>query len=81
MVKYTVVGYDKDGDVYVPYESFRKFDNAVEKARELAKLVKNDELKRENGEPIDWIQIYEKWGTPLETLILGSYFDEKEEAV
>lgn len=77
--KYTVVGYDKDNDVYVVYDSFRKFDDAVEKGRELGKLVKEDKLRRENGEPIDWIQVYANWNTIDETAVWGSFLEKDEE--
>lgn len=79
--KYTVVGYDKDNDVYVPYVSYKKFEDALIKGKELAELVKKDKLIRENGEPIDWIQIYEHWNTDLEAVVWGSYLDEEEKAI
>ncbi len=75
--KFTVVGYDKDGDVYVPYNSFEKFEDAVENGKKLGKLVNEGKLLRDNGEPIDWIQIYQDWGTIDETVVWGSYLEEE----
>ncbi len=54
---YTVVGYDKDNDVYVEYGDYHRQIEAEHHARELADLVYRDKLRRENGEPIDWIEI------------------------
>lgn len=54
---YTVVGYDKDNDVYVEYESYDLSAEAEYHAKQLKKLLDKGELRRENGEPIDWIEI------------------------
>lgn len=59
---YTVIGYDKDNDVYVKYAEYSVEWFAIMKARELADMVKQGELRREdNGEPIDWIEVYENY--------------------
>ena len=64
---YTVIGYDKDNDVCVKYgESLSRW-GAYQIASDLAKKIKYDELRREdNGEPIDWIEVYENYDTPSE---------------
>lgn len=64
---YTVVGYDKDNDVYIEYGEYSTLWFAYQHANELSKMVENDELRRrDNGEPIDWIEIYENWNGPDE---------------
>lgn len=64
---YTVVGYDKDNDVYIEYGEYGSLWTAYGRASELSKMVENGELKRkDNGEPIDWIEIYENWNGPDE---------------
>lgn len=54
---YTVVGYDKDNDVYVEYEDYDLSVEAEYHAKQLKKLLDKGELRRENGEPIDWIEV------------------------
>ena len=64
---YTVVGYDKDNDVYKEYGEYSSLLNACRRASELRNLIESGELKRkDNGEPIDWIEIYENWNGPDE---------------
>jgi hypothetical protein len=64
---YTVVGYDKDNDIYEEYGEYSSIWPAYRKAIELGEMVKKGELRREdNGEPIDWIEIYGKWNSPDE---------------
>ena len=59
---YTLVGYDKDNDTYIEYESYPSFGKAYDKAIELRKKIEKGELKNEaNGEPIDWIEIYKNY--------------------
>lgn len=59
---YTVVGYDKDNDVYVEYGEYYDIQFALEIAEELNGMIERGELKRkDNGEPIDWIEVYENW--------------------
>ena len=64
---YTVVGYDKDNDVYIEYGEYSILQSAFERAEELNKMIECGELRRkDNGEPIDWIEIYENWNLPDE---------------
>lgn len=64
---YTVVGYDKDNDVYEEYGEYSSLWNAHRRASELNKMIDSGELRRkDNGEPIDWIEIYENWNGPDE---------------
>ena len=64
---YTVVGYDKDNDVYKEYGEYSSLLNACRRASELRNLIEGGELRRkDNGEPIDWIEIYENWNGPDE---------------
>ena len=59
---YTVVGYDKDNDVYIEYGEYSVIQFAYMRADELNGMIDRGELKRkDNGEPIDWIEIYENW--------------------
>ena len=64
---YTVVGYDKDNDVYEEYGEYSSLWGAHNRASELSKMIAKGELRRkDNGEPIDWIEIYENWNGPDE---------------
>lgn len=73
---YSVIGYDKDNDVFICYDKCETFELAVDKAKQLILLVEKDELKREdNGEPIDWIEVYWNWNKDDEKLLWGSYND------
>ena len=50
---YTVVGYDKDNDVYVEYGEYSVIQSAYQRAEELQKMIDSGELRRkDNGEPI-----------------------------
>ena len=64
---YAVVGYDKDNDVYVEYGEYSVIQSAYQRAEELQKMIDSGELRRkDNGEPIDWIEIYGNWNLPDE---------------
>lgn len=64
---YTVVGYDKDNDVYVEYGTYSNVHFAYMRADELNKMIDRGKLRRkDNGEPIDWIEIYGNWNLPDE---------------
>lgn len=54
---YAVAEYDKKNDVYTVYRNCDSFDEAEAYATELLHLAQKGELRRENGEPIDWIEI------------------------
>lgn len=72
---YTVVGYDKDNDVFVEYDSTIYKDKAITMAKEYADMIKNDELRwpgTDEGEPIDWISVYKGWATEDEEKIWTS---------
>lgn len=70
MFSYTVVGYDKDNDVYVEYDEVFNLNDAASIAQKLIDFVKNGELRREEtGEPIDSIEIYKNWGEENEERI------------
>lgn len=67
---YTVVGYDKDNDVSVIYGEYSVIQFAKMRADELREKIERGELRRkDNGEPIDWIDIYENWDMPDERLV------------
>ena len=52
--EYTIVAYDKDGDVYVRLATvYRDYNVATLAADFMATLG----LKRLNGEPYDWIEV------------------------
>jgi hypothetical protein len=54
---YCVLGYDKDNSVFENYGNIKELDKAISKAKELTVKCKADELRRLNGEPIDWIEV------------------------
>lgn len=71
---YSVIGYDKDNDVFICYGEHETLEQAIEKAKNLFRLVEKDELRREdNGEPIDWIEVYWNWNKDDEKILWGSY--------
>lgn len=61
---YTVIGYEKDGDVYIVLET--GIDNkkqAIMVAEEKVSLLRAGKLCRaDNGEPMDWIEVYHDFG-------------------
>ena len=64
---YTIIGYDKDNDAYVEYGDYTDIQLAFIRAQELRRMIDRGELRRKcNGEPIDWIGIYENWNLPDE---------------
>lgn len=73
---YSVIGYDKDNDVFICYGEYETLEYAVEEAKNLFELVEKNELRREdNGEPIDWIEVYWNWNKDDEKILWGSYND------
>lgn len=74
---YTVLGYDKDNDVFCPYETFTDFKDAMDKAKEYTELLNRGELKRNcsdgTEEPIDWIEIRWNYGETDEEIVWGSF--------
>ena len=70
---YTVVGYDKDNDVYVEYGTYEKLCHAKARMEELEPYLFRDELRTEYGEPIDWLEIYQHWNWHGEELVAKSY--------
>jgi hypothetical protein len=54
---YCVLGYDKDNSVFENYGNIKELDEAISKAKELTVKCRADELRRLNGEPIDWIEV------------------------
>jgi len=67
---YSVIGYEKDEDVYIEYTLHKSYDEASSKAKKLGELVKEGKLIRpDNGELLDWVQVYKYWGTDAEQLV------------
>lgn len=68
---YTVVGYDKDNDVYIPFECTQYEDKAKKIADYFLELIKKGELRNEenDGEPIDCVFIFADWGTDSERMV------------
>ena len=65
--QYTVVGYDKDNDNHSIFYHNLTYAHAVAMAKWLGNLVKQGKLARkDNNEPIDWIEIYEDWNLDTE---------------
>lgn len=71
--KYTVIGYDKDNDVFVTYAQADVLADAMVTAKALKVMLEKDELKRENGEPIDWLEVYWDYNGPDEKMVWASY--------
>ena len=77
---YSVIGYNKDNDVFVCYSKHEILECAIERAKNLFELVKKNELRREdNGEPIDWIEVYWNWNKNDEQILFGLYNDLDED--
>lgn len=76
---YSVIAYDKDNDVFICYGKYVEKFEAMERARELKKLLDKGELKRicSDGieEPMDWIEVYWNWNKDDERIVWGSYKD------
>ena len=79
ILNYSVIGYDKDNDVFICYGQFDMLTNAMDKAKELVELLNTNELKRvcSDGteEPIDWLEVYWDWNGEEERILWGSYND------
>ena len=79
ITNYSIIGYDKDNDVFVSYGQFEVLAKAMKKAKELEELLNAGELKRicSDGteEPIDWLEVYWNWNGDDEQIIWGSYDD------
>lgn len=57
---YEVMGYDKDNDVFIVFLNTINLKEAIAEAQQLAEKCKRDELLNpDNGEPIDWVEIYD----------------------
>lgn len=58
MIKFVIIAYDKDNDVYEDLYSDTDYQNVLAKAKQYAEQCKTNTLRRsDNGEPFDWIQI------------------------
>lgn len=74
---YTIVGYDKDNDVYVVLDDEYILSLEAEmEARKFASLMKEGKLRRDNGEPFDWIEIYYDYGGEEETMVWASFYED-----
>lgn len=74
--EYSVIGYDKDSDVFIHFCKCETLELAIEKAKKLLKFIEKDELKREdNEESIDWIEVYWNWDKDDEKLLWRAYSD------
>ena len=80
--EYSVIGYEKDSDVFIFYFESESSLAAINKAKELNELCQQDELKRTcsdgTEEPIDWLEVYWHWNEAEEQLIWASYNEELE---
>lgn len=80
--KYSVNLYDKDNDVYVNVGYAQDLQTAEIMLNTVMFMLRNKEitLKRSNGEPFDWAEIYsEEDKVTVKTKYL-SYYNEIEEA-
>lgn len=79
--RYTIVGYDKENDVFVECDSSLYSDKAITTAKEYADMIENGELRwpgTDEGEPIDWISVYKGWATEDEEKIWTSYKESED---
>lgn len=80
MDSFSVIGYDKDYDVYVCYGCFQKEEDAVSCARRLNGSLLEGKLFRicSDGtkEPIDWIEVYKNMDKENEQIVWRSYGQE-----
>jgi hypothetical protein len=73
---YTIVGYDKDNDVYeVLDDGYSLSIEAEIEARNFVSLMNEERLHRDNGEPFDWIEIYHDYNGEEETMVWASWRD------
>lgn len=80
--KYSVNLYDKDNDVYINVGYAQDLQTAEIMLNTVMFMLRNKEitLKRSNGEPFDWAEIYsEEDKITVKTKYL-SYYNEIEEA-
>lgn len=77
---FTIVGYDKDGDVYVELGQEVYFSLAVKSARNFVQSMKKGKLKRTcsdgHEEPLDGIAVCINWNQDDERFIWYSYDEE-----
>lgn len=74
---YTIVGYDKDNDVYeVLDDDYSLSLDAEIEAREFVSKMLNGQLRSKSGEPFDWIEIYYNYGGEEESMVWASFDDE-----
>lgn len=79
MLAYSVIAYDKDGDVCDAISQSDDKDAAIRYAEIMTKEMESGKLRRkDNNEPYDWIEVYENWGKQEEELVWASYEQEKE---
>ena len=70
--QFAVVGYDKDNDVYEVFYQNLTYSHAVSMAKWLDNLLVQGKLRRkDNHEPIDWIEVYEGWNSDAEKRVWG----------
>lgn len=67
---YTVVGYDKDNDVYAVCGRYSDEYTAFNEARRFSDMVNRGELHTANGEPVDWMEVYLNWNEPNEKRVV-----------
>ena len=73
---YTIVGYDKDNDVYeVLDDDYSLSVEAEIEARKFVSMMNEGKLRRENGEPFDWIEVYHDYNGEEETIVWASWCD------
>lgn len=73
---YTIVGYDKDNDVYeVLDDDYSLSIEAEIEARKFVSLMNNGNLRRNNGESFDWVEIYHDYNGEEEAMVWASWCD------
>ena len=76
---YSLVGYDKDNDLYEVLYSSTNYDELFEKTSVLIELCEKDKLFSSEGEPFDWLEILDS--NNYDVVYWTSYekYEKKEE--
>lgn len=75
-MKFALVGYDKDNDVYGVIEVHEDFAYLQLKGKEVAKIQKETDSFRINGEPFDWFEIVNADDTEYPTVYYWASYEK-----
>lgn len=78
-IPYSIVAYDKDGDVYDVLATVSNETMATKFVEVYKKDLSKGRLKREdNKEPYDWLEVYKDFNKDNEEIVWTSYEREEE---